>query len=95
MEENFTTNIRVFPLNDERLDNLSNVRSYLKKSGKCNYSSVDNPDLREYSYKQEKSSVFIREFPRRADIRINSPTKSSLNRMRVDIERILEGKIIN
>lgn len=93
MKENFTTNIRISPLNRDKLDDLENVKTYLKRRGKCEYSSVDT-DPKEYRYKVGDSSIFIREFTNRVNIDIISPTEPPLNRMRVNIGRVLEGKLI-
>jgi len=84
-------NMRIFPLNVDRVRSLGDLKSYLKDKGDAYHQNVDNLNRIESHYLIENSVVLIREFSNRYDIRIVSSGEGSLNRVKISIDKILNG----
>jgi hypothetical protein len=76
-------------LDPKRVIDFRNLKTYLESYGPPYHQNIKDPNSKEYHYHCCDSSIFINEFPEKADIKIISRGYSSLEHMKSKIENIL------
>ena len=79
-----STNILIFDKT-----NLEKVKSYLEFKGNTYSQNTRNSERKEFHYFFGNSSVFIKEFKKKADIKIFSEQESFLNDLKRNIQDVL------
>jgi hypothetical protein len=70
---------------------LSQVKSYLELIGDSFSQNSDNPLRKEFNYYLGNSTVFIKEFEKKADIKISSLDSDMLVELKENLESVLRG----
>jgi len=73
---------------DKAID-FQNLKKYLESYGLPYHQNLKDPSSKEYHYHCCDSSIFINQFPEKADIKIISRGYSSLECMKSKIENLL------
>lgn len=76
-------------LDSNRAIDLENLKTCLKSYGPPYHQNLKDPNSKEYHYHCCDSSIFINEFPEKAEITITSRGYSSLEHMKSKIEKLL------
>jgi len=76
-------------LNSREANDFENLKTYFKSYGPPYHQNLKDPISKEYHYHCCDSSIFINQFPEKADIKITSRGYASLEHMKSRMENVI------